>query len=59
MTPADGNTITSTTRTKCAHSSCKCLLADNRPHGDYCSEYCKENGELTEIRCQCEDPACR
>jgi hypothetical protein len=59
MTPADGNTIPDTTRTTCAHASCKCRLADNRPYGDYCSEYCKENAELTELRCQCEDPACR
>ena len=59
MTPVERDKNLNTARSKCAHPSCKCLLSANRPHGDYCSEYCKENGALTELRCQCEHAECR
>jgi hypothetical protein len=43
---------------KCAHAACKCLVAKDGPHGNYCSEHCKEAAKMTELRCQCEHPAC-
>ena len=45
--------------TACAHPSCKCALAAGRPHGNYCSEHCKEAGEITELRCGCQHAECR
>jgi hypothetical protein len=44
---------------KCAHPACKCLVAKNGQWGKYCSEHCKEAGDITELRCDCEHPACR
>ena len=45
--------------TKCAHTSCKCMVNDGGPYGKYCSEHCKAAGETTELRCDCQHPACR
>lgn len=41
---------------KCAHGSCSCTV---EKEGDYCSEYCREARDVTEIGCGCEHPACR
>ena len=59
MTPAEGKENLDTPRSKCAHPACKCLRSTSPEYGEYCSEYCKENGALTELRCQCEHPECR
>ena len=44
---------------KCAHPACQCMVPKGGPHGKYCSEYCKESGGHTELRCGCQHPACR
>jgi hypothetical protein len=47
-----------TTSTKCAHPACQCSVGANGPFGKYCSEHCKEAGELSELRCECGHPGC-
>jgi hypothetical protein len=59
MTPDKGNKNAGTARAKCTHPSCKCLVPANGKYGDCCSEYCKENTAMTELRCQCEHVECR
>jgi hypothetical protein len=44
---------------KCGHPSCQCMVPKDGPHGKYCSEHCKESGDRTELRCDCQHPACR
>jgi hypothetical protein len=44
---------------KCAHPSCQCVVKAGGPYGKYCSEHCKEAGQHTELRCDCQHPACR
>ena len=40
---------------KCAHPACNCPApADNK----YCSQYCHDSGNSTEIMCNCRHPAC-
>lgn len=39
----------------CAHSSCNCQVANK---GDFCSEYCLEARNVTEIGCGCEHSTC-
>lgn len=39
----------------CAHINCKCQVAEN---DEYCSEYCLEGRDITEIGCGCEHPPC-
>ncbi len=39
----------------CAHPSCKCQVAEKNK---YCSEYCLEARDITEIGCGCEHPPC-
>jgi len=41
---------------QCAHPSCACAASKD---SKYCSEYCKEAGDLTEIGCGCEHAGCR
>jgi len=41
---------------KCAHPSCDCPAEEG---SKYCSEYCKEAGNVTEIGCGCEHLGCR
>jgi hypothetical protein len=41
---------------KCAHPSCSCTVSSD---DKYCSEYCEDAKDLTEIGCGCEHPACR
>jgi hypothetical protein len=43
---------------KCAHPACKCTVADDGPFGDYCSEHCREAGDIAEIECECGHPEC-
>jgi hypothetical protein len=39
----------------CAHPACNCPA----PEGEkYCSQYCKDAGDTTEISCNCEHPGC-
>jgi hypothetical protein len=39
----------------CAHPACNCPV----PKGEkYCSQYCKDAGDTTEISCNCEHPGC-
>lgn len=44
---------------KCAHPACQCTVPTHGTYGKYCSEYCKESGQHTELRCGCQHPACR
>ncbi|HVG35772.1 MAG TPA: hypothetical protein VM911_22160 [Pyrinomonadaceae bacterium] len=41
---------------KCAHPSCSCVVSGE---DKYCSEYCNDAKDLTEIGCGCEHPSCR
>lgn len=40
---------------KCKHQSCSCQVSGDR---DYCSEYCENAGDITEIACGCEHSGC-
>ena len=40
---------------KCDHPACNCVVGDD---DDYCSEYCENAGDITEIACGCEHPGC-
>ena len=40
----------------CAHPSCNCPASDD---DKYCSEYCRDAKDLTEISCGCEHAGCR
>ena len=44
---------------KCAHPGCSCTVSKGGPYGKYCSEHCKEAGDITELRCDCHHAACR
>ncbi len=44
---------------KCAHPSCTCQVPENAPFGKYCSDYCHDNAELTELKCRCGHPECK
>lgn len=44
---------------KCANDACKCLVPKNSEFGKYCSDHCKEVGDLIELRCDCGHPACK
>lgn len=41
---------------KCKHSACDCV-----PSGkdDYCSQWCKDAKNVTELACQCQHSGCR
>jgi hypothetical protein len=41
---------------KCKHPSCDCRVSGDEK---YCSEYCENAGDITEIGCGCEHPPCR
>lgn len=41
---------------KCAHPSCNCRAAKD---SKYCSEYCANAGDITEIGCGCEHQGCQ
>ena len=41
---------------KCAHPACNCIA----PEGEsYCSNYCHDAGNLTELACNCPHAGCR
>ncbi len=41
---------------KCKHAACNCMS----PQGQsYCSDWCKDAKNMTEIACQCKHPGCR
>ena len=40
---------------KCAHPACQCLVAKDEK---YCSTYCHDAGDTTEISCNCDHPGC-
>jgi hypothetical protein len=44
---------------KCAHPACNCIVTKGGEYGKYCSEHCKQKGQSTELRCDCQHPACR
>ena len=44
---------------KCAHPSCECSVPVKGPYGKYCSEQCKEAGQITELHCNCQHAECR
>ena len=44
---------------KCAHPSCECTMPVKGPYGKYCSEHCKEAGDITELHCNCQHDECR
>jgi len=35
------------------------MVAKGGEWGKYCSEVCKQQGDHTELRCQCRHPACQ
>ena len=43
---------------KCAHPSCECTVLAKGPYGRYCSEHCKEAGQITELHCNCQHAEC-
>jgi hypothetical protein len=44
---------------KCAHPSCDCMVAPKGAYGKYCSEHCRDAGQITELRCNCQHAECR
>lgn len=40
---------------KCAHPACTCLTTDG---SKYCSQYCKDAGNTTELSCNCGHAGC-
>jgi hypothetical protein len=40
---------------KCAHPACKCTA---RPDNKYCSQYCEDASDTTEISCNCGHAGC-
>jgi len=48
-----------TNERKCAHPACECIVAPKAPYGKYCSEECKRAGQISELHCNCQHPACR
>ncbi len=43
----------------CAHAACSCTVTLGGEYGKYCSEHCKKNAGMTELRCGCNHPECR
>ena len=42
-------------RHKCEHINCQCTIPEDEK---YCSEYCRDAGDLVETGCGCEHPPC-
>lgn len=40
---------------KCAHPACNCQAAEN---SKFCSQYCRDAGNKTEISCNCGHAGC-
>jgi hypothetical protein len=47
--------VTDYTETKCAHPICNCEAA---PDNQYCSAYCEDAKDTTEISCNCGHAGC-
>jgi hypothetical protein len=47
-----------TTPAKCAHPACDCLVTKDRPFGKFCSDHCREAGEIAALRCHCHHDGC-
>ena len=43
------------TRRRCAHEACSCLAPED---GKFCSQYCSDAADTTEIACNCGHPGC-
>ena len=43
---------------KCAHKVCVCLVNKDSEFGDYCSQHCKDAGDMIELKCDCGHDAC-
>src|SRR4029434_5503089 len=39
---------------KCAHPACQCMVEPKGPYGKYCSDHCRQAGDKTELRCDCQ-----
>jgi len=44
---------------KCANQVCTCAVPESKPHGKYCSEYCREMKNVTQMRCLCKHEECK
>jgi hypothetical protein len=44
---------------KCAHPACECKVPKNGPFGKFCSEYCRERNQMTELKCRCDHDECK
>ena len=42
-------------RHKCAHDNCQCQVSEDEK---FCSEYCREAGDIVEVGCGCEHKPC-
>ncbi len=40
---------------KCEHPACNCMAAEN---SKFCSDYCHDAREITELSCNCGHPGC-
>jgi hypothetical protein len=47
------------TGAKCAHPGCQCAVLKTDLNAPFCSDRCRESGSFTELRCDCQHPACR
>jgi len=43
---------------KCAHPACDCMVDGKGEFGKYCSEHCKQAGQITALRCECHHKGC-
>jgi hypothetical protein len=43
---------------KCAHPACDCTVDGKGEFGKYCSEHCKQAGQITALRCECHHKGC-
>ena len=39
----------------CAHPACTCKVSEGEK---YCSTYCEDAGDTTELSCNCDHPEC-
>jgi hypothetical protein len=40
---------------KCAHPACSCVVPED---GKYCSQYCEDAADTTELSCNCRHAGC-
>lgn len=41
---------------KCAHTACNCIVGEE---DKYCSSYCHDAADKTELSCNCGHPGCK